>query len=141
MDQNKYFEKALQIAAKAHEGQVDKSGLPYILHPMAVASKVDTLELKTIALLHDTIEDTEATAEYLIKQGIPEEIVEVIQLLTKPEDEEYESYLRRVKKNPKALEVKLADLAHNTDPTRAGGLNEKRRKKYELAKRVLMEEK
>lgn len=137
--ENEYFETAMSIVAEAHRGQVDKSGLPYILHPLAVASKVDTLELKTIALLHDTIEDTDVTAEYLIEQGIPQEIVEVVELLTKPEDEEYESYLRRVKKNPKALAVKLADLAHNTDPSRAGGLNEKRRKKYETAKKILMD--
>ena len=137
--ENEYFETAVRIVAEAHRGQVDKSGLPYILHPLAVASKVDTLELKTIALLHDTIEDTDVTAEYLIEQGIPQEIVEVVELLTKPEDEEYESYLRRVKKNPKALAVKLADLAHNTDPSRVSGLNEKRRKKYETAKKILMD--
>ena len=137
--ENEYFETAVRIVAEAHRGQVDKSGLPYILHPLAVASKVDTLKLKTIALLHDTIEDTDVTAEYLIEQGIPQEIVEVVELLTKPEDEEYESYLRRVKKNPKALAVKLADLAHNTDPSRVSGLNEKRRKKYETAKKILMD--
>ena len=59
--------------------------------------------------------------------------------MTKPEDEEYESYLRRVKENSLAKQVKLADLANNTDPKRASGLNEARRKKYELAKRVLSE--
>ena len=62
-----------------------------------------------------------------------------MQLLTKPEDEEYESYLRRVKENPLAKQVKLADLANNTDPKRASGLNEARRKKYEMAKKVLGE--
>ena len=59
--------------------------------------------------------------------------------MTKPEDEEYESYLRRVKENSLAKQVKLADLANNTDPKRASGLNEARREKYELAKRVLAE--
>ena len=89
-----------------------------------MAELLDSLELKTIAILHDTIEDTDVTAEYLLEKGIPKHIVEAVQLLTKPEDEEYESYLRRVKENPLAKRVKLADLANNTDPKRASGLNE-----------------
>ena len=135
---NSVFETALEIAVNAHKGQVDKNGVAYILHPLAVAGLLDSLELKTIAVLHDTIEDTDVTA-YLLEKGIPKHIVEAVQLLTKPEDEEYESYLRRVKENPLAKQVKLADLANNTDPKRASGLNEKRRKKYELAKRILAE--
>jgi len=113
--------------------------MAYILHPMAVAAQLDTLELKTIAILHDTIEDTEVTAEYLLERGIPKKIVDAVQLLSKPEDEDYQHYLRRVKENPLAKAVKLADLAHNTSPERASGLNEARKKKYELAKRVLAE--
>lgn len=137
MTDNEIFETALEIAVRVHKGQVDKNGVAYILHPMAVAAQLDTLELKTIAILHDTIEDTEVTADYLLEKGIPKRIVDAVQLLTKPEDEEYESYLRRVKQNPLAKAVKLADLAHNTSPERASGLNEARKKKYELAKRVL----
>lgn len=135
----KVFEIALRIAVEAHMGQRDKNGMPYILHPLAVASKVDGLELKTIAILHDTIEDTYVTADFLLERGIPKDIVEVVELLTKPKNEQYESYLRRVKENPKAKAVKLADLAHNTDPSRGSGLNELRRAKYELAKKVLAE--
>lgn len=136
---NDIFETALEIAVRAHKGQVDKSGLSYILHPLAVAAQLDSLELKTIAILHDTIEDTDVTAEYLLEKGIPRNIVEVVQLLSKPENEDYESYLRRVKENPLARQVKLADLANNTDPKRASGLNEARKKKYELAKKILEE--
>ena len=139
MNENKIFEAALEIALKAHKGQVDKNGVSYILHPMAVAAQLGTLELKTIAILHDTIEDTNVTAEYLLERGIPRNIVEAVQLLSKPKDEEYESYLKRVKENPLARQVKLADLTHNTSPERASGLNEKRRAKYELAKRILTE--
>ncbi len=136
---NEVFETALEIATKAHKGQVDKNGVAYIAHPLAVAAQLDSLELKTIAILHDTIEDTNVTAEYLIERGIPKELVEVVQLLTKPKDEDYESYLKRVRENPMAKAVKLADLAHNTSPERAGGLNEKRKAKYALAKRILTE--
>ena len=136
---NEVFETALEIAVKAHKGQVDKNGVAYILHPLAVAAQLDTLELKTIAILHDTIEDTDVTAEYLLEKGIPKKIVDTVLLLSKPKDEDYESYLRRVKENPLAKAVKLADLAHNTSPERASGLNEKRRAKYELAKKILSE--
>ena len=136
---NNVFEKALMIAIQAHSGQTDKQGKPYILHPLAVASQLDSLELKTIALLHDTIEDSWVNKEFLLENGIPEELVEVIALLTKPKDMTYEDYLRRVKTNPMALAVKKADLAHNTSPERAEGLNDHRRAKYELAKRILSE--
>lgn len=136
---NEVFETALEIAVRAHKGQVDKNGISYILHPMAVAAQLDSLELKTIAILHDTIEDTDVTAEYLLERGIPKNIVETVQLLSKPEDEDYESYLKRVKANLLAKQVKLADLANNTDPKRASGLNEACRKKYELAKSILEE--
>ena len=136
---NNMFEKALMIAVQAHSGQTDKQGKPYILHPLAVASQLDSLELKTIALLHDTIEDSWVSKEFLLENGIPEELVEVIVILTKPKDMSYEDYLRRVKTNPMALAVKKADLAHNTSPERAEGLNDHRRAKYELAKRILSE--
>lgn len=136
---NNVFEKALMIAIQAHSGQTDKQGKPYILHPLAVASQLDSLELKTIALLHDTIEDSWVSKEFLLENEIPEELVEVIALLTKPKDMAYEDYLRRVKTNPMALAVKKADLAHNTSPERAEGLNDHRRAKYELAKRILSE--
>lgn len=136
---NNVFEKALMIALHAHCGQTDKQGKPYILHPLAVASQLDSLELKTIALLHDTIEDSWVTKEFLLRNGIPAELVEVIALLTKPKDMSYEDYLRRVKTNPMALAVKKADLAHNTSSERAEGLNDHRRAKYELAKRILSE--
>lgn len=136
---NNVFEKALMIAVQAHSGQTDKQGKPYILHPLAVASQLDSLELKTIALLHDTIEDSWVSKEFLLENGIPEELVEVVVLLTRPKDMTYEDYLRRVKTNPMALAVKKADLAHNTSPERAEGLNDHRRAKYELAKRILSE--
>ena len=136
---NEVFEKALMVAIQAHSGQTDKQGKPYILHPLAVAAQLDSLELKTIAILHDTIEDSWVSKEFLLNAGIPAELVEAVVLLTKPEDMSYEDYLRRVKTNQMALAVKKADLAHNTSPERAGGLNAARRAKYELAKKVLSE--
>ena len=136
---NDVFNTALGIASIVHKHQTDKQGRPYILHPLAVASQLDSLELKTIALLHDTIEDSWVTKDYLLDTGIPAELVEVVVLLTKSKGEPYEDYLRRIKQNPMALAVKLADLKHNTIPERAEGLNAHRRAKYELAKKILSE--
>ena len=137
MTENKIFETALEIAVSAHKGATDQSGVPYILHPIAVAMKLDSLKLKTIAILHDVIEDTNITADYLLEKGIPKDIVDTVVLLSKPKEESYESYLLRIKENPIAKQVKLADLSHNTDPARANGLNAARKEKYELAKRIL----
>ena len=91
------FEKAVILASQVHQGQRDKLGKPYILHPIAVASLVDGFELKTIAMLHDTIEDTWVTAEYLLNYGFTKEIVEAVEGVTNPKDGDYEAYLRKVK--------------------------------------------
>ena len=134
------FEKAVILASQVHQGQRDKLGKPYILHPIAVASLVDDFELKTIAMLHDTIEDTWVTAEYLLNYGFTKEIVEAVEGVTNPKDGDYEAYLRKVKSNPKSRLVKLADLAHNTSPEREAGLNDARRKRYAFAKEFLNEQ-
>ncbi|MBR2796035.1 HD domain-containing protein [Candidatus Saccharibacteria bacterium] len=75
---NSVFETALEIALKAYKGQVDKNGAAYVLHPLAVAGLLDSLELNTVAVLHDTIEDTDVTAKYLLEKGIPKHIVEAV---------------------------------------------------------------
>ena len=134
------FEKAVILASQVHQGQRDKLGKPYILHPIAVASLVDDFELKTIAMLHDTIEDTWVTAEYLLNYGFTKEIVEAVEGVTNPKDGDYEAYLRKVKSNPKSRLVKLADLAHNTSPERKAGLNDARRERYAFAKKFLNEQ-
>ena len=137
MNKNEVFETALRIAVIAHAGQKDKLGYPYILHPLAVASQLDSLDLKTVALLHDVIEDTSVTDRYLLDSGIPKKLVESVMILTKPKDMSYESYLERVKTDPVALAVKKADLAHNTSSNRSKGLNSDRKAKYNLAKEIL----
>ena len=80
---NSVFETALEIAVKVHKEQVDKNRVAYILHPLAVAGLLNSLELKTIAVLYDTIEDANVTAEYLLGKGILKHIVEAVQLLTR----------------------------------------------------------
>ena len=76
MNWNDLYDKALQIAIKAHKGQKDKSGREYIMHPIRVAERCKDPRAKIVALLHDVIEDTDVTADYLRSHGFPEEIIE-----------------------------------------------------------------
>ena len=109
---------ALAIAKKAHEGQVDKAGVDYIQHPLYVANQVTTEQEKATALLHDVIEDSDVTADDLLKAGLPNEVVTAIQILTKKKGQSYQEYLEKVKSNNLARVVKLADLKHNSDLSR-----------------------
>ena len=127
---------ALSIARKAHEGQLDKVGVDYIEHPIYVASQVDTEEEKAVALLHDVIEDSPVSAEGLLQAGLPKTVVTAVQVLTKKKEQDYQTYLETVKKNPLARVVKLADLKHNSDLSRLSSITEKdkeRLKKYKKA--------
>lgn len=112
------FNKALTLAKSAHSGQTDKGGQPYILHPIAVAELVDTEAEKTVALLHDVVEDTPVTLEELQKQGFPEAVVAAIDVLTKRPGVDYRDYIQLVKQNQLALTVKIADMTHNMDLAR-----------------------
>ncbi len=122
MTEEKQYALALEIATKAHAGQVDKSGVDYIKHPIAVASFCHDPKAKVAALLHDVIEDTDVKEEDLRQQGIEDDIVDAVVLLTKKEDfdkeRDLDSYLSAIKENPIAREVKLCDLLHNMDPKR-----------------------
>ena len=112
-----FQELALQIAQKAHAGQVDKAGKDYILHPITVASYMDTDIEKTIAYLHDVLEDTDVTVDAL-RKIFPNEIVDTLITLTHRKDESYFEYIQRVSKSKLAKKVKVADLLHNLDITR-----------------------
>lgn len=130
------YEKALEVARTAHTGQVDKAGIDYIQHPLFVASLVKTEEQKAVALLHDVIEDSEITKEDLIHAGIPTNVVEAVNTLTKTRSETYVDYLAKVKSNDLARVVKLADLQHNSDLSRIKNPNKKdfeRLEKYKMA--------
>ncbi|MET3558691.1 (p)ppGpp synthase/HD superfamily hydrolase [Streptococcus rupicaprae] len=129
-------DKAHEIAQKAHFGQVDKAGVDYIKHPEAVASFVVTDEEKAVAYLHDVLEDTEVTLEFLREHGFPQKILTAVDVLTKKKGQDYEDYLAVVKSNELARVVKLADLRHNSDLTRLSQVTQKdlnRCKKYQDA--------
>ena len=128
---------ALSIARKAHEGQLDKAGVAYIEHPIYVASQVDTEEEKAVALLHDVIEDSPVSAEELLQAGLPETVVTAVQVLTKKKEQDYQTYLETVKKNPLARVVKLADLKHNSDLSRLSSITEKDRERLKKYKKAI----
>ena len=128
---------ALSIARKAHEGQLDKAVVDYIEHPIYVASQVDTEEEKAVALLHDVIEDSPVSAEELLQAGLPETVVTAVQVLTKKKEQDYQTYLETVKKNPLARVVKLADLKHNSDLSRLSSITEKDRERLKKYKKAI----
>ncbi|MDE5582686.1 MAG: HD domain-containing protein [Ruminococcus sp.] len=112
--------KAMQIAYEAHQGQYDKGDVPYIFHPYHVAEQMTDETTTCTALLHDVIEDTEITLEHLEKE-FPQEITEALKLLTRDGSMTYSEYIERLKHNPVARAVKLADLKHNSDMSRLDG--------------------
>jgi len=113
-------EKALIIAKKAHAGQVDKVGKPYIEHPINVAEKMNDELSVCVALLHDVVEDGGVTYDELAEEGFPEPVIEAVKLLTRDKSVSYTDYLERIKNsgNEMAIYVKLADMLHNADSSR-----------------------
>jgi hypothetical protein len=107
------IEKALQIAALAHEVQKDKEGLPYILHPLRVLSRVEGEEAQIVAVLHDVVDDTKVTLEDLRRAGFSEAVLGAVDCVTHRQDQPYADYVIGCKHNPIARQVKLGDLADN----------------------------
>lgn len=108
--------KAMLYAYDAHMFQFDKGGLPYIMHPLAVAEMMGDDEIAvTVAILHDVIEDTHRTAQDLLCAGFSDEVVQSVVALSRNPGEPYFAYLERVKMDPVAKRVKLGDLRHNSD--------------------------
>ena len=119
---------ASKIAYKAHEGQTDKAGVPYIFHPIHIAEQMDSEESCVVALLHDVIEDSDITLEILSKY-FNDDIIAALRVLTKKENDDYTMYIKRVKTNKLATKVKIKDLEHNRDLTRLDEVTDKDRKR------------
>ena len=135
--------RALCLAYKAHRGQVDKSGVPYIFHPIHLAEQMDDEVSCCVALLHDVVEDTPVTLAEL-KRQFPLAVTEAVKLLTHDDALPYEDYVRAIAADPVARRVKLADIAHNSDQSRMAGSSVSQEKrlylqhKYERARRILL---
>lgn len=141
----KLTKKAMNIAYEAHKDQYDKSGLPYIFHPFHLAEQMQDEVTTCIALLHDVVEDTDITFDTLREKGFTEEIISALQLLTHNKEIPYMEYVEKIKQDPNARKVKLADLRHNSDLTRLEEVQIteyvlKRNKKYQEAIKLLTEE-
>ena len=119
---------ASKIAYKAHEGQTDKAGVPYIFHPIHIAEQMDSEESCVVELLHDVIEDSDITLEILSKY-FNDDIITALRVLTKKENDDYVMYIKRVKTNKLATKVKIKDLEHNRDLTRLDEVTDKDRKR------------
>ena len=116
MNWNELYDRALQIAIRAHKGQKDKADRDYVMHPIRVAERCKDPRAKIVALLHDTIEDTSVTPSYLRSEGFPEEIINAVLSVTKlNENEDYDDFVRRAAENEIGREVKIADLEDNMD--------------------------
>ncbi len=134
--------KAMKIAFEAHKEQTDKTGIPYIYHPVHLAEQMSDEATVCTALLHDVVEDTDITFQQLAEEGFTEEILDALKLLTHAEDVPYMDYVRAIKPNPIARAVKIEDLRHNSDLTRMDTVDEwalKRTEKYRAALRILTE--
>lgn len=132
--------RAFFIAARAHKGQRDKGGKPYIFHPLNVSLNGKGKDEKIVALLHDVIEDTDYTIDDL--KFLTEDQREALLLLTHDKDKPYMTYIEAIKKNKIASRVKLADLDQNMKLKRLKTVTEKdleRLEKYKRAKDLLME--
>lgn len=135
------LERAIQIAVKAHAGQIDKAGEPYILHPLRLMFAVNGTYPRMAAVLHDVVEDTSITIDNLKAEGFPAEVIEAVQALTKQKGESRIEAAKRASENSISRTVKLADVTDNMDITRISQPTEKdylRLKEYEKVRALLL---
>jgi len=112
------LERAIGIAARAHAGQTDKAGAPYILHPLRVMLRLSTIDEQIVGVLHDVIEDSGVAFEDLRLAGFGDTVVDAIGSVTRRDGETYDEFVMRAASNPIGHAVKLADLEDNCDLTR-----------------------
>lgn len=129
--------KAMKIAYKAHNGQMDKGGIPYIFHPYHLAEQMKTEETVITALLHDIIEDTPLTISWLREQGFSESVLEALTLLRHEADMPYMEYIQKLQNNKIACQVKLEDLKHNSDISRMDQMDDRDRKRLKKYKEAI----
>ena len=142
MINTKLTRKAMIIAYNAHQNQFDKANVPYIYHPIHIAEQMDTELECIVALLHDVVEDTDITLNDLEKE-FPQEVIDLLKILTHDKHDkkiDYIEYIKKVKTNPIATKIKIADLKHNSDITRLDKITTtdlKRIEKYKKALEIL----
>ena len=131
---------AMRLCFEAHKDQLDKSGLPYVFHPLLVAEQMSTEEEVCVALLHDVMEDTALTVDDIREAGMSEDVVEALLLMTHNPSVEYMDYVASLADNPLARRAKMADLCHNMNVGRLDSVTKadwQRQEKYAQAYRML----
>lgn len=123
MSEVEMLERAVHLMIDSQEGQVDKAGQPYFLHPMRVALNCETSVQKTVAFLHDVIEDTAISSADLKRHGFSEEVVEAVLSVTRKQGEDYEEFIQRCALNPIGRYVKIRDLEDNLNVKRLDELD------------------
>ena len=130
------LERAIGIAAKEHEGQTDKAGGPYILHPLRMMLRLSTADERITAVLHDVVEDCGVSLDALRAQGFSETVIHAIDSVTKRRGESYEAFVLRAASHPIGRRVKLVDLEDNSDLSRIANptaADHERNEKYRRA--------
>lgn len=133
---------AIKIATEAHDGQTDKGGAPYILHPLRVMLAVNGDRERIAAVLHDVAEDCpEWPLERLRAEPFSGAVCDALDALTRREGEDYWAFIDRCAADPIARVVKLADLKDNQDISRIKRPTEQdaeRVRKYIKASAILL---
>lgn len=120
------LEDAIALAVKAHQGQVDKVGQPYILHPLRVMFRLEGELERIVGVLHDVVEDSELAFGDLQQMGYSDEVITALDGVTRRDEESYDEFIERSLVHPVSRRVKLADLEDNMDVRRmAAALTEK----------------
>ncbi len=135
-------ERAIEIAAKGHAGQLDKAGNPYVLHPLRVMLRLHTPEERMAGVLHDVVEDCGRSIDDLRAEGFSEAVLRAVDAVTKRDGETYEEFVMRAAADPIGRRVKLADLEDNCDLSRIAHPTEKdlaRVDKYRRAMAMIRE--
>lgn len=129
--------KALKISFEAHKNQTDKSGMPYVYHPFHLAEQMEDQYAVCVALLHDTVEDAGITLNDLKREGFPVTVIEAVALMSHDKSVPYLEYVNRLRSNPLAKKVKLADLKHNSDLSRLDTVTTKDIERVEKYKKAI----
>lgn len=114
------LKEAISLAARAHSGQFDDAGAPYILHAMRVMLAQDTAEARLVAILHDVVEDSSVTLDDLRDMGLSPEATASLSALTRGAEEPYAAYIDRVAQDPIATKVAIADIRDKLDTVHLG---------------------
>ncbi len=126
--------KAMRIMFENQKNIIGKDEIPYVFHPWHVAESMEDETRTIVALLHDVVEDTDISIADLRKEGFSEEVLTALTILTHNKEEDYYDYIKRIKKNPIAKDVKISDLMHNSDLKRLSKItpdDKDRTKKYQ----------